>query len=246
MFDLTGKSALVTGASGGLGAAIAKDLHAAGATVALTGRREDALKEVAAELGGDRVHVVPCDLGNMEAVDGLIKDAEAAMGQVDILINNAGLTRDGLAMRMKDDDWDSVLDVNLKAAFKLSKNCLRGMMKRRHGRIVGITSIVGVTGNPGQMNYAASKAGMIGMSKSLAQEVAARGITVNCVAPGFIETAMTDELSDDQKGNLLGAVPIGRLGDPKDISAAVLYLASDEAAYVTGQTLHVNGGMAMI
>lgn len=246
MFDLTGKCALVTGASGGLGAAIAKDLHAAGATVALTGRREDALKTVADELGGDRVHVVPCDLGNMDAVDGLIKEAEAAMGQVDILINNAGLTRDGLAMRMKDDDWDSVLDVNLKAAFKLSKNCLRGMMKRRHGRIIGITSIVGVTGNPGQMNYAASKAGMIGMSKSLAQEVAARGITVNCVAPGFIETAMTDELSDDQKGSLLGAVPIGRLGDPKDISAAVLYLASDEAAYVTGQTLHVNGGMAMI
>ncbi len=245
MFDLTGKCALVTGASGGLGAAIAKDLHAAGATVALSGRREEALQAVANELG-DRTHVVPCDLGDMEAVDGLIKDAEAVMGQVDILINNAGLTKDGLAMRMKDEDWDRVIDVNLKAAFKLSKNCLRGMMKRRSGRIIGITSIVGVTGNPGQMNYAASKAGMIGMSKSLAQEVAARGITVNCVAPGFIETAMTDELSEDQKSGLLGAVPLGRLGNPQDISAAVLYLASDEAAYVTGQTLHVNGGMAMI
>ncbi|MFT6557778.1 3-oxoacyl-[acyl-carrier-protein] reductase [Sneathiella sp.] len=245
MFDLSGKCALVTGASGGLGAAIARDLHAAGAVVALSGRRKEALQEVADQLG-DRVHVVPCDLGDMGAVDSLIKDAEAAMGQVDILVNNAGLTKDGLAMRMKDEDWDSVLDVNLKAAFKLSKNCLRGMMKRRNGRIIGITSIVGVTGNPGQMNYAASKAGMIGMSKSLAQEVAARGITVNCVAPGFIETAMTDELSDDQKSNLLGVVPIGRLGDPKDISAAVLYLASDEAAYVTGQTIHVNGGMAMI
>lgn len=245
MFDLTGKCALVTGASGGLGAEIAKDLHKAGATVALSGTREDALNKVAAELG-DRVHVVPCNLSDMAAVDTLIKEAEAAMGQVDILVNNAGLTRDGLAMRMKDDDWDTVLNVNLKAAFKLSKNCLRGMMKRRTGRIIGITSIVGVTGNPGQMNYAASKAGMIGMSKSLAQEVASRGITVNCVAPGFIATAMTDELSEDQKSHLLTGVPLGRLGDPKDISAAVLYLASDEAAYVTGQTLHVNGGMAMI
>jgi len=245
MFDLTGKCALVTGASGGLGAAIAKDLHKAGATVALSGTREDALIALAAEMG-DRVHVVPCNLSDMEAVDRLIKDAEAAMGQVDILVNNAGLTRDGLAMRMKDDDWDLVMDVNLKAAFKLSKNCLRGMMKRRNGRIIGITSIVGVTGNPGQANYAASKAGMIGMSKSLGQEVAARGITVNCVAPGFIATAMTDALSDDQKDKLLVNVPAGRLGDPKDISAAVVYLASDEAAYVTGQTLHVNGGMAMI
>ncbi len=245
MFDLTGKCALVTGASGGLGAQIAKDLHDAGATVALSGTREAVLQEVAKDIG-ERVHVVPCNLSDMEAVDGLIKAAEEAMGQVDILVNNAGLTRDGLAMRMKDEDWDSVLNVNLKAAFKLSKNCLRGMMKRRTGRIIGITSIVGVTGNPGQMNYAASKAGMIGMSKSLAQEVAGRGITVNCVAPGFIKTAMTDELSDDQKDNLLGNVPAGRLGDPKDISSAVLYLASDEAAYVTGQTLHVNGGMAMI
>ncbi|OUR76663.1 3-oxoacyl-[acyl-carrier-protein] reductase [Alphaproteobacteria bacterium 46_93_T64] len=246
MFDLSGKCALVTGASGGLGAAIAKDLHAAGATVAISGTREDALKALADEIGGDRVHVVPCNLSDMEAVDNLIKDADAAMGQVDILVNNAGLTRDGLAMRMKDADWDVVMDVNLKAAFKLSRNSLRGMMKRRNGRIIGITSIVGVTGNPGQMNYAASKAGMIGMSKSLGQEVAGRGITVNCVAPGFIATAMTDELTDDQKSKLLTNVPAGRLGDPKDISAAVLYLASDEAAYITGQTLHVNGGMAMI
>ena len=245
MFNLSGKCALVTGASGGLGAAIAKDLHAAGATVALSGTREAALQGLADELG-ERAHIVPCNLSDMDAVDNLIKDAEAAMGQVDILVNNAGVTRDGLAVRMKDEDWDTVLNVNLKSAFKLSKNCLRGMMKRRAGRIINITSIVGVTGNPGQMNYAASKAGMIGMSKSLAQEIAARGITVNCVAPGFIATAMTDELSDTQKENLLTNVPIGRLGDPADISAAVLYLASDEAAYVTGQTLHVNGGMAMI
>ena len=245
MFDLTGKCALVTGASGGLGAAIARDLHKRGATVALSGTREDALKIVAGELK-DRVHVTPCNLADGAAVDNLIKQAEEAMGQVDILVNNAGLTRDGLAMRMKDEDWDLVMDVNLKAAFKLSKNALRGMMKRRFGRIIGITSIVGVTGNPGQMNYAASKAGMIGMSKSLAQEVAARGITVNCVAPGFIATAMTDALPDAQKEALLSAVPAGKLGDPADISAAVVYLSSDEAAYVTGQTLHVNGGMAMI
>ena len=245
MFDLTGKCALVTGASGGLGAAIARDLHRMGATVALSGTREDALKLVASELE-TRVHVIPCNLAEGAAVDTLIKQAEEAMGQVDILVNNAGLTRDGLAMRMKDEDWDLVMDVNLKAAFKLSRNALRGMMKRRFGRIIGITSIVGVTGNPGQMNYAASKAGMIGMSKSLAQEVATRGITVNCVAPGFIETAMTDALPDAQKEALLGAVPIGKLGSPEDISAAVVYLASDEAGYVTGQTLHVNGGMAMI
>lgn len=245
MFDLSGKCALVTGASGGLGAAIARDLHKAGARVALSGTRKDALDQVAAELG-DRAYVVPCNLSDMNDVDGLIKQAEEAMGQVDILVNNAGLTRDGLAMRMKDDDWDLVMDVNLKAAFKLSKNCLRGMMKRRGGRIINITSIVGVTGNPGQINYAASKAGMIGMSKSLAQEVASRGITVNCVAPGFIETAMTDALADAQKESLLANVPMGRLGAASDISAAVLFLASDEATYITGQTLHVNGGMAMI
>ncbi|WP_340150056.1 3-oxoacyl-[acyl-carrier-protein] reductase [uncultured Sneathiella sp.] len=245
MFDLTGKCALVTGASGGLGAVIARDLHRQGATVALSGTREEALQKVAAELK-DRVHALPCNLSDMAAVDNLIKQAEEAMGQVDILVNNAGLTRDGLAMRMKDEDWDMVLDVNLKAAFKLSRNALRGMMKQRFGRIIGITSIVGVTGNPGQMNYAASKAGMIGMSKSLAQEVATRGITVNCVAPGFIETAMTDALPDAQRDALLTAVPAGTLGKPEDISAAVVYLASEEAAYVTGQTLHVNGGMAMI
>ncbi|WP_339632318.1 3-oxoacyl-ACP reductase FabG [uncultured Sneathiella sp.] len=245
MFELTGKCALVTGASGGLGAAIARGLHERGATVAISGTREDALNVVANELKV-RVHVLPCNLSDMEAVDQLIKQAEEAMGQVDILVNNAGLTRDGLAMRMKDEDWDTVLDVNLKAAFKLSRNALRGMMKRRFGRIIGITSIVGVTGNPGQMNYAASKAGMIGMSKSLAQEVATRGITVNCIAPGFIETAMTDALPDAQREALLASVPIGTLGRPEDISAAVIYLASDEAAYVTGQTLHVNGGMAMI
>ncbi|MFC4270798.1 3-oxoacyl-[acyl-carrier-protein] reductase [Sneathiella chungangensis] len=245
MFDLTGKCALVTGASGGLGAAIARDLHKRGATVALSGTREDALNVVAGELK-DRAHVTPCNLADGAAVDNLIKQAEEAMGQVDILVNNAGLTRDGLAMRMKDEDWDLVMDVNLKAAFKLSRNALRGMMKRRFGRIIGITSIVGVTGNPGQMNYAASKAGMIGMSKSLAQEVATRGITVNCIAPGFIGTAMTDALPDAQKDALLAAVPMGTLGRPEDISAAVIYLSSAEAGYITGQTLHVNGGMAMI
>jgi len=245
MFDLTGKRALVTGASGGIGGAIAKALHAQGATVALSGTREDALKAVADELG-ERCHVTPANLGSAEGAEQLIKDADAAMGGVDILVNNAGLTRDQLAMRMKDDDWQTVLDVNLTAAFRLSRACLRGMMKARFGRIVGITSIVGVTGNAGQTNYAASKAGMIGMSKSLAQEVASRGITVNCVAPGFIETAMTDVLSDDLKANLLSGIPAGRLGSVDDIAAACVYLASDEAAYVTGQTLHVNGGMAMI
>ncbi|WP_334128850.1 3-oxoacyl-ACP reductase FabG [Sneathiella sp.] len=245
MFDLTGKFALVTGASGGIGAAIARQLHGRGATVGLSGTREEALQEVAESLK-ERVHVLPCNLSDAAAVDGLISAAEGAMGQLDILVNNAGLTRDGLAMRMKDEDWDIVMDVNLKAAFKLSRNALRGMMKRRFGRIIGITSIVGVTGNPGQANYAASKAGMIGMSKSLAQEVASRGITVNCIAPGFIETAMTDALSDAQKETLLAGVPAGMLGRPEDIASAVVYLASDEAAYITGQTLHVNGGMVMI
>lgn len=245
MFDLNGKRALVTGASGGIGGAIAKALHTQGATVALSGTREDALKGLAGELG-ERAHVTPANLSSAEGAQKLIEDAEAAMGGVDILINNAGLTRDQLAMRMKDEDWQTVLDVNLTAAFRLSRACLKGMMKARTGRIIGITSVVGATGNAGQTNYAASKAGMIGMSKSLAQEVASRGITVNCVAPGFIETAMTDVLSDDIKTKLLAGIPVGRLGNVDDIAAACVYLASDEAAYVTGQTLHVNGGMAMI
>ena len=245
MFDLTGKTALVTGASGGNGGAIARALHGAGATVALSGRRVEAMEPLAAELG-DRVHVIPADLSSAEGTDKLAADAEAAMGGIDILINNAGLTRDTLMMRMKDEDWQEVIDVNLTAAFRLSRAVLRGMMKKRQGRIIGITSIVGVTGNPGQVNYAASKAGMIGMSKSLAQEVAARGVTVNCIAPGFIATAMTEDLTDAQKENLMSAIPAGRMGTSEDIAAAAVYLASDEAAYVTGQTMHVNGGMAMI
>ncbi|MDV7340628.1 3-oxoacyl-[acyl-carrier-protein] reductase [Terasakiella sp. A23] len=246
MFDLTGKCALVTGASGGIGADIAKALHAQGATVGLTGTRVEALEKVAAEIGGDRVHILPCNLSDDDALAGLPKQAIDAMGSLDILVNNAGLTRDNLAMRLKDDDWDTVLNVNLTAAFKLSKAVLRGMMKKRWGRIIGITSIVGVTGNPGQTNYAASKAGMIGYSKSLAAEVGSRGITVNCVAPGYIATAMTDELSDDVKNAMLSKIPSGRMGNPDEIAAGVVYLASDEAQYVTGQTLHINGGMAMI
>ncbi len=245
MFDLAGKGALVTGASGGIGRAIATALHGHGAAVALSGTRRDALEALAGELG-DRAHVTPANLGDAAAADGLVKDAEAALGSVDILVNNAGLTRDNLAMRMKDEDWQAVLDVNLTAAFRLSRAVLRGMMKRRWGRIIGITSVVGVTGNPGQANYAASKAGMIGMSKSLAQEVASRGITVNCVAPGFIETAMTDALSVDQQAKIAAAIPAGGIGKPQDIAAGVVYLASAEAGYVTGQTLHINGGMAMI
>lgn len=245
MFDLTGKTALVTGASGGIGGAIARALHGAGATVALSGRRVDALQPLAKELG-DRAHVLPADLSSAEGTNTLAADAEAAMGGIDILINNAGLTRDTLMLRMKDEDWQEVIDVNLTAAFRLSRAVLRGMMKKRLGRIIGITSIVGVTGNAGQANYAASKAGMIGMSKSLAQEVAARGITVNCIAPGFIQTAMTDDLTDAQKEAIMGAIPAGRMGTSEEIAAAALYLASDEAAYVTGQTIHVNGGMAMI
>lgn len=245
MFDLSEKTALVTGASGGIGGAIARALHGAGAKVGLSGRRVDALEPLAQELG-DRAHVLPADLSSAEGTDKLVADAEAALGGVDILINNAGLTRDTLMLRMKDEDWQTVLDVNLTAAFRLSRAVLRGMMKKRAGRIIGITSIVGVTGNAGQVNYAASKAGMIGMSKSLAQEVAARGITVNCIAPGFIATAMTDELSDAQKEALLRGIPAGRMGAVDDIAAAAVYLASDEAAYVTGQTLHINGGMAMI
>ncbi|MCA3247486.1 MAG: 3-oxoacyl-[acyl-carrier-protein] reductase [Azospirillum sp.] len=245
MFDLTGKCALVTGASGGLGAAIAATLAGAGAKVALSGTRVEALEAVKAKIG-ERAVVTPGDLGDAAATEKLFKDAEAALGQVDILVNNAGLTRDGLAMRMKDEDWQKVLDVDLTAAFRLSRAALRGMMKRKWGRIVGITSIVGVTGNPGQANYAAAKAGMIGMSKALAQEVASRGITVNCVAPGFIVSPMTDALNDEQKTRLLGAIPLGRMGTAEEIAAATLYLASNEAAFVTGQTLHVNGGMAMI
>lgn len=245
MFDLTGKGALVTGASGGIGGAIARALHAAGATLAVSGTRRDALEALAGDLG-ERVHVLPCDLGDPEATSALPGQAEEMLGGLDILINNAGLTRDGLALRMKDEDWNRVLEVNLTAAFRLARGSLRGMMKRRWGRIVSITSIVGVTGNPGQANYAASKAGLIGMSKALAQEVAARGITVNCVAPGFIETAMTDALDEAQRRTLLAGVPAGRLGTPDDVAAGVLYLASDAAGYVTGHTLHVNGGMAMI
>lgn len=245
MFELNGKTALVTGASGGIGRAIAEALHAQGAVVALSGTRVAALEELAASLG-ERVHVIAADLGDPAEADRLVKDCEAAMGSLDILINNAGLTRDTLLLRMKDEDWQTVLDVNLTAGFRLARAALRGMMKRRSGRIIAISSIVGVTGNPGQANYAASKAGMIGFSKALAQEVAARGITVNCIAPGFIETPMTDGLTEAQKARLLEAIPIGRLGSPADIAAATVYLASDQAAYVTGQTLHVNGGMAMI
>jgi 3-oxoacyl-[acyl-carrier protein] reductase len=245
MFDLTGRTALVTGASGGIGGAIAKALHAQGATVALSGTRREALEQAAAELG-DRAHVLPCDLGDPAATDALVKDAEAAMGKLDILVNNAGLTRDNISMRMKDEEWQKVLDVNLTAGFRLARAAMRGMMKRRFGRIIGITSVVGVTGNAGQVNYAAAKAGMIGMTKSLAQELASRAITVNTVAPGFIETAMTDALNEEQRSRILSTVPAGKLGSGADIAGAVVYLASDEAGYVTGQTIHVNGGMVMI
>jgi 3-oxoacyl-[acyl-carrier protein] reductase len=245
MFELTGKTALVTGASGGIGKDIARALHKNGAVVALSGTREDALAALAAELG-ERVHALPCDLSDKAQAEALVPEAEKAMGGLDILVNNAGITRDMLFMRLKDEDWEAVLNVNLTSAFRLSRAALRGMMRKRFGRIVGITSIVGVTGNPGQGNYAAAKAGMIGMTKSLAAEVASRGITVNCVAPGFIESPMTDALNETQKQAILRAVPAGRLGTGLDVAAAVVYLASDEAAYVTGQTLHVNGGMAMI
>lgn len=246
MFDLAGKTALVTGASGGIGGPIAKALADHGAKVALSGTRQEALEAVASEIGANAV-VTPCNLSDSEETSGLIGVAEEALGGgLDILVSNAGLTRDGLLMRMKEEDWDTVLAVNLGAYFRLAKAAMRGMMKRRTGRIIGITSVVGVTGNPGQTNYAASKAGMIGFTKSLAQEVASRNITVNCVAPGFIESPMTNDLPDAQKEALLGAIPAGRLGQGADIAAAVAYLASDEAAYVTGQTLHINGGMAMI
>ena len=244
MFDLSGKTALVTGASGGIGEAVAKSLHGQGATVVLHGTRAEKLEALSAELG-DRSHVVTANLGDREAVAGVIDAAAEKAGPVSILVNNAGITRDNLAMRMKDEEWDQVLEVNLTASMILCRAALRNMMKARHGRIISISSIVGVTGNPGQTNYAASKAGMIGYSKSLAQEVASRGVTVNIVAPGFIETPMTDALSDAQKDTLLGRVPAGRLGQVGEIAAAVTYLASDEAAYVTGATIHVNGGMAM-
>jgi 3-oxoacyl-[acyl-carrier protein] reductase len=245
MFDLTQRTALVTGATGGIGAAIARALHAQGATVALHGRRADALEALAAELG-DRVHVVPADLAVDGAAETLIKDAEAAMGGLDILVSNAGLTRDTLLMRMKDADFDQVIDVNLKAGFRLTRAVMKGMMKRRYGRIIAVTSVVGHMGNPGQANYAASKGGLTAMIKAIAQEVSSRGITANCVAPGYIATPMTDVLTDEQKTGLLEKVPVGRLGSPEDVAAAIVYLASTEAAYVTGQTLHVNGGMVMI
>lgn len=245
MFDLTGKTALVTGASGGIGGAIARALHAQGATVALSGTRREALDALAQALG-ERAHAVPADLSDPASVDGLVARAEEAAGPLDILVANAGVTRDGLLLRMKDADWDAVMRVNLESYFRLSRAALKGMFKRRAGRIVGITSVVGVTGNPGQANYAASKAGMIGFSKSLAGEVGSRGITVNCIAPGFIASPMTDALNEGQRAAILGRIPAGRLGEGAEVAAACVYLASDESAYVTGQTLHINGGMAMI
>ena len=245
MFDLSGRKALVTGATGGIGGAIARALHARGAIVILSGTRRAALDELARSLG-ERVHLVEANLSDKEAVEALVPAAEAAMGGLDILVNNAGVTRDNLFLRMKDEEWETVLAVNLTAAFRLSRAALRGMMRRRHGRIVSVGSVVGTTGNGGQGNYAASKAGLIGMTKALAAEVASRGITANVVAPGFIESPMTDALNDKQREDILGSVPMGRLGQGADVAAAVVYLASDEAAYVTGQTLHVNGGMAMI
>lgn len=245
MLDLTGKTALITGASGGIGGSIARVLHAQGATVALNGRKEEALTALANELG-ERAHIVVGALDNADAVTAVLKEAEEKMGQIDVLVNNAGLTRDNLSMRLKDEDWESVIDVNLSATFRLCRAVMRGMMKRRWGRMINITSIVGVTGNPGQANYAASKAGMIGMSKSMAAEVASRGITINCVAPGFIRTAMTSELGEDQQKKLKDSIPAGDMGTPEDIANTVGFLASSEAGYITGQTLHVNGGMAMI
>jgi 3-oxoacyl-[acyl-carrier protein] reductase len=245
MFDLSGKTALVTGASGGIGGAIACALHGAGAKVMLHGTRRPALDALATSLR-ERVFTVAADLSDAAAADTLVKTAEEAMGQLDILVNNAGLARDMLAMRMKDEDWQKVIDIDLTAGFRLARASLRGMVRRRWGRIIAITSIVGTTGNPGQANYAAAKAGMVGMSKALAAEVAQRGITVNCVAPGFIATAMTDALTDEQKSRIAAAIPMGRIGTPEEVAAGVLFLASEEARYVTGQTLHINGGMAMI
>lgn len=245
MFSLNNQTALVTGASGGIGGAIARSLHQHGATVALSGTRREALEVLANELG-ERVYVIPCNLSNTEDVEKLIPSAEEQMGKLDILVNNAGITRDGLAMRMKDEDWQMVIDVNLSSVFRLSRAAIKGMMKRRFGRIINITSIVGVTGNAGQINYSAAKAGLIGLSKSLALEVATRGITVNCIAPGYIVSSMTDGLPDSLKEKMNSTIPMGRAGQPEEISAAVVFFASQSAAYITGQTLHINGGMAMI
>ena len=245
MFDLTGRTALVTGATGGIGNAIALALHAQGATVAISGTRREVLDTLAAKLG-ERVHVLPCNLADKNEVEALVPKAEQAMGQLDILVANAGITRDNLFVQLKDEEWDQVIDVNLTATFRLARAAVRGMMRRRFGRVIGITSVVGVTGNPGQGNYAASKAGMIGMVKSVAAEYARRGVTANCIAPGFISTPMTDKLNEKQREAILGRVPAGRLGSSEEVAAAVVFLASNEANYITGQTLHVNGGMAMI
>ena len=245
MFSLTGKTALITGASGGIGAAIAKALHDAGATIAISGTRVEVLEKLKLSVG-ERVHILPCNLASAEEVEKLVPAAEAALGGLDILVNNAGITKDGLAMRMKDEDWQSVIDVNLTANFRLSRAAAKLMIRKRFGRIINITSVVAVTGNPGQANYVASKAGLIGMTKSLAQELATRGVTANCVAPGFISSPMTNVLNDKQKEAILSRIPAGRMGDAAEIAAAVVYLASNEAGYVTGQTLHINGGMAMV
>ncbi|HEY8873224.1 MAG TPA: 3-oxoacyl-[acyl-carrier-protein] reductase [Stellaceae bacterium] len=245
MFDLSGQSALVTGASGGIGGAIARALHRQGAQVAVTGTRTAVLAGLVEELG-ERAHALAADLADPAASDRLVRDAEAVLGGIDILVNNAGITRDALALRLRDEDWHAVIEVNLSAAFRLTRAALRGMVRRRHGRVICITSVVGVTGNPGQANYAAAKAGLIGMAKSLAAETATRGITVNCIAPGLITTAMTDKLNDEQRGRIAAAIPMGRFGAVEDIAAAAVYLASAEAGYITGQTLHVNGGMAMV
>jgi 3-oxoacyl-[acyl-carrier protein] reductase len=245
MFDLTGKTALVTGATGGIGGSIARALHAQGATVALSGTRRDVLDKIAAALG-ERIHVLPCNLADAADVENLVPAAEEKMQKIDILVANAGVTRDNLFVQLKDEEWDQVIAINLSATFRLARAAVKGMMRRRYGRVIGITSVVGVTGNAGQSNYTAAKAGMIGMFKSVAQEYAKRNVTANCIAPGFIATPMTDKLNDKQREAILARVPAGRLGDPGDIAAAAIYLASDEAAYVTGQTIHVNGGMAMI
>ena len=245
MFDLSGQTALVTGGSGGIGGAIARALHRQGAQVAVTGTRTAALAALVEELG-EGAHALTADLADPEAPDRLVRDAEAALGRIDILVNNAGITRDALALRLRDEDWQAVIEINLSAAFRLIRACLRGMVRRRHGRIICITSVVGVTGNPGQANYAAAKAGLIGMAKSLAAETATRGITVNCIAPGLITTAMTDKLNDEQRLRIAAAIPMGRFGVAEDVASAAVYLASAEAAYITGQTLHINGGMAMV